>query len=138
MQIFPSRCTVHFMLSQNEICTDGNSADYQAVNGKNGIFFLPYHIQHDFNAHVPDNSCYKRSGKIIHPFRRADRGPGGDRKSCNTSEPKMAGMDIIKEYLTANFRSKPLNRHAVIVVPEREIPGSVAKPWQIPIINALV
>ena len=39
----------------------------------------------------------------------------------------------MKEYFTANRRSKPQKVQAAIVLPEREIPGSVANPWAIPI-----
>ena len=46
--------------------------------------------------------------------------------------PKMAGMDIRKENRTANFRSKPAKQPAVMVVPEREIPGQVAMAWATP------
>ena len=40
--------------------------------------------------------------------------------------PRTAGMDNRKEKRTANFRSKPTKHPAVMVVPEREIPGQVA------------
>ena len=42
--------------------------------------------------------------------------------------PRMAGMDMRKEKRTANFRSKPRKHPAVMVVPEREMPGQVAMP----------
>ena len=45
----------------------------------------------------------------------------------------MAGMERMKEYLTANFRSRPQKVQAEIVVPERERPGSVANPCATPI-----
>ena len=38
-------------------------------------------------------------------------------------------MDMRKEKRTANFRSKPTKQPAVMVVPEREIPGQVAMAW---------
>ncbi len=47
-----------------------------------------------------------------------------------------AGIDIINEYFTANFLSKPHNMQAVIVVPEREMPGIVESPCAMPIIPA--
>ena len=40
--------------------------------------------------------------------------------------PRIAGMDSRKEKRTANFRSSPTKQPAVIVVPEREMPGQVA------------
>ena len=43
--------------------------------------------------------------------------------NSNTSAPKIAGIDMIKEYFTAKLRLNPLNRHAVIVVPDRDKPG---------------
>ena len=46
--------------------------------------------------------------------------------------PRMAGMDIRKEKRTANFRSKPTKQPAVMVVPEREMPGQVAMAWATP------
>ena len=46
--------------------------------------------------------------------------------------PRMAGMDIRKENRTANFRSNPTKQPAVMVVPEREIPGQVAMAWATP------
>jgi len=35
---------------------------------------------------------------------------------------------MIKEYFTANLRVIPVERHAVIVVPDRDKPGMVAIP----------
>ena len=46
--------------------------------------------------------------------------------------PRTAGMDSRKEKRTANFRSKPTKQPAVIVVPEREMPGQVAMAWAMP------
>ena len=46
----------------------------------------------------------------------------------NTMAPKIAGIDIINEYFTANLRLNPLSIHAVIVVPLRDSPGKVATP----------
>ena len=46
--------------------------------------------------------------------------------------PRMAGMDSRKEKRTANFRSKPRKQPAVMVVPEREMPGQVATAWATP------
>ena len=57
--------------------------------------------------------------------------------NSNTTAPKTAGIDIIKEYFTANFFSKPQSRQAVIVVPERDSPGIVAIPCATPINPAL-
>ena len=53
--------------------------------------------------------------------------------SSRMAAPRIAGIERIKEYFTANFLSNPQNVHAEIVVPEREIPGSVANPCAIPI-----
>ena len=41
-------------------------------------------------------------------------------------------MDIRKENRTANFRSNPTKQPAVMVVPEREMPGQVAMAWATP------
>ena len=49
-----------------------------------------------------------------------------------TDAPRIAGTDIRNEYLTAKRLSNPLSRHAVMVVPERERPGNVARPCAIP------
>ena len=46
--------------------------------------------------------------------------------------PRMAGMDMRKEYRTANLRSRPTKHPAVMVVPEREMPGQVAMAWATP------
>ena len=48
--------------------------------------------------------------------------------NSNTMAPKMAGIDMINEYFTANLQLNPLSRHAVIVVPLRDNPGNVATP----------
>ena len=58
--------------------------------------------------------------------------------NSSTSAPRIAGIDIKNEYFTAKLRLKPLSRHAVIVVPERDNPGSVAIPCAIPTPNAFV
>ena len=39
---------------------------------------------------------------------------------------------MIKEYRTANFRSKPKKLPAAMVVPERDKPGQVASAWAAP------
>ena len=51
--------------------------------------------------------------------------------------PIIAGIKIRKENLAALIGSNPKILRNAIVVPEREIPGRIDKPWTIPIINAL-
>ena len=51
----------------------------------------------------------------------------------STAAPRIAGIDRMNEYFTANLRSKPQKVHAAMVVPDREIPGKVANPCAIPI-----
>ena len=45
-------------------------------------------------------------------------------------------IDIMNENLTAKSRSSPRAMPAVIVLPEREIPGIVATHWQRPMMSA--
>ena len=52
--------------------------------------------------------------------------------------PSTAGMERMKEKRTANFRSKPTRQPVVMVVPERERPGQVAKAWEMPTMRASV
>ena len=52
--------------------------------------------------------------------------------------PKMAGMESKNEYLAAVSRSMPSSRPMLIVEPDLEIPGIMANPCTIPIINAFV
>ena len=48
----------------------------------------------------------------------------------------MTGSDMINANRTENSREKPRNRPVHIVVPERDRPGSTAKHWPMPTINA--
>ena len=50
------------------------------------------------------------------------------RKGNNKDAPKIIGILNKKEYLAAVFRSKPKIKPVDIVNPERENPGSAAKP----------
>ena len=50
--------------------------------------------------------------------------------------PPIIGTLIKKESLAAASREKPLRRAAVIVMPERDVPGFSAKTWAAPIISA--
>ena len=49
---------------------------------------------------------------------------------------KLHGIDIKKEYFTAKLRRKPHKSPAVIVIPNRDIPGITPIPWQVPRIRA--
>ena len=53
-----------------------------------------------------------------------------------TSAPKIVGMPNIKENFDASLRFIPINRAAVIAVPERDAPGIRAKHWKNPINKA--
>ena len=50
--------------------------------------------------------------------------------------PSTAGRDMRKEKRTANFRSSPRAIPAAMVLPERDRPGRVAKPWATPMSRA--
>ena len=50
--------------------------------------------------------------------------------------PSTAGRLRRKEYFIAKFLSRPVAMPAVMVVPERERPGSVATHWHRPITSA--
>ena len=50
--------------------------------------------------------------------------------------PSTAGMDSRKENRTANFRSKPTKHPEVMVMPDREMPGTVATAWLTPTATA--
>lgn len=49
----------------------------------------------------------------------------------------MAGMERRKEYSPASPLSSPIHNPAVIVEPEREIPGAIATPCTVPTIIAV-
>ena len=44
-----------------------------------------------------------------------------------TKAPKIVGIPSIKENFDASFKLKPINRAAVIAVPDLDAPGSNAK-----------
>ena len=52
--------------------------------------------------------------------------------------PKIAGIDNNKENLAADFLSNPSNRPAVIVMPDRLVPGKKANIWKVPIMRPLI
>ena len=52
--------------------------------------------------------------------------------------PKIAGIDNNKENLAADFLSKPSNLPAVIVIPDRLVPGKKANIWKVPIMRPLI
>ena len=52
--------------------------------------------------------------------------------TSNTTAPTMIGIDIRKLIRTAASRLKPMNRAAVIVIPDREVPGFSASAWAAP------
>jgi len=49
-----------------------------------------------------------------------------------TLAPSIAGTDIINENLTANRLSNPVKSPPVIVIPDRDIPGTTAISWHSP------
>ncbi len=57
--------------------------------------------------------------------------------SLTMAAPKMMGVDSKKENLAAPSLVSPISSPVVIVMPERETPGIIAKAWDIPI-NRLV
>lgn len=57
--------------------------------------------------------------------------------NCRTTAPKIAGIDIKNENSKAIAGLSPNNNAAVIVVPEREIPGIIAKTCAHPTIKAI-
>ena len=48
-------------------------------------------------------------------------------RSKKTKAPKIVGIPSIKENFDASFKLKPINKAAVIAVPDLEAPGSNAK-----------
>lgn len=58
-------------------------------------------------------------------------------KNSITSEAKMIGMLIRNENFEADSLSAPDITPALIVVPERDIPGKTAKPCAMPIMEAI-
>ena len=48
-------------------------------------------------------------------------------------DKNIAGRPRRKENLTESSFSQPNNKEIVIVIPERETPGKIAKAWPIPI-----
>ena len=52
--------------------------------------------------------------------------------------PIIMGTDKIKEYVAACFRSNPLPKAIIIIEPEREMPGMMAKACARPINSASV
>ncbi len=57
--------------------------------------------------------------------------------SFTTAAPKMIGVDNKNENLAAPSLVTPINNPVVIVIPERETPGTIASVWDIPM-NRLV
>ena len=53
-----------------------------------------------------------------------------------TKAPNIVGMLNMKENLDASFKLIPINKAAVIAVPDLEAPGNKAKVWNIPINRA--
>ena len=57
--------------------------------------------------------------------------------SLTMAAPKIMGVDSKNENLAAPSLVTPISSPVVIVIPERETPGTIAKAWDIPI-NILV
>ena len=57
--------------------------------------------------------------------------------SLTMAAPKIIGVDNKNENLAAPSLVTPISSPVVIVIPERETPGTIAKAWDIPI-NILV
>ena len=57
-----------------------------------------------------------------------ERTPG----SLTMAAPKMIGVDSRNENLAAPSLLSPIRSPVVIVTPERETPGMIAKAWDIP------
>ena len=57
-------------------------------------------------------------------------------RTLSTTLPRIVGMERTKEYSAANLRFIPQATPAVIVEPEREIPGRTATAWTPPTISA--
>ena len=56
--------------------------------------------------------------------------------SSRIEDPKIIGIEIKNENFAIDCFSFPNRIPVDIVEPERDIPGSAAKPWTIPIITA--
>lgn len=51
------------------------------------------------------------------------------------AEPKIVGMFIRNDIFRASEAENPLKTRVKIVIPEREIPGMIDRPWTNPIRN---
>ena len=110
----PSCVRCDSLLHEHKLSDDRENPDRKAIIRKILEFPVLDNPQHESNRQIADNRCSNHSCRI-------------------SPDQPVAGMDRMNEYFTANFRSSPQNVAAAIVLPERESPGSVAKPWAIPI-----
>ena len=60
------------------------------------------------------------------------------RKHGDATAPATAGADSMTENRAAAGRSKPSPRAAAIVIPEREVPGIMARHWMKPMAMAVL
>ena len=57
-------------------------------------------------------------------------------KLSNVIAASITGIDNSKEYLEASYRLKPINKPAVIIIPDLLVPGIRAKIWNNPMMKA--
>ena len=70
--------------------------------------------------------------KRVGPINGASAAPVKISMMSKSAEPKITGIDIMKENLTAKALSNPARNAPVTVLPLLDIPGRMANPWKRP------
>ncbi len=109
---FP-RCTLFIPCCQNlltsktvmpdKIPADGQCANEQTVDGKNGELLFADDDKHRLNADISHNRRDRHTDHIVDNLRSRHRQVCGIFNS-RTSAPRIAGIDIKNEYFTAKLR----------------------------------